>query len=100
MVSEQGFTSFWRHWWWLFVKGYHVLEFAVLTLFLCGWLRRPVLVCMGLVALYAVSDEVHQCWVPERGGRVTDVLIDCIGVLAAGCLVTFRRSHDRSATGS
>jgi VanZ family protein len=29
--------------------------------------------------LYAVSDEVHQLFVPGRGAQVTDVLIDNAG---------------------
>ena len=31
--------------------------------------------------LYAVSDEVHQYFVPGRGPRVTDVFLDSAGVL-------------------
>lgn len=29
--------------------------------------------------LYATSDEIHQLYVPGRGGQVRDVLIDCSG---------------------
>lgn len=29
--------------------------------------------------LYAISDEVHQVFVPGRGAQVTDVLIDSFG---------------------
>ena len=31
--------------------------------------------------LYAVSDEIHQVFVPERAGRIFDVCIDSLGVL-------------------
>ncbi len=30
---------------------------------------------------YAVTDEVHQAFVPGRQGAVRDVLIDAVGVL-------------------
>ena len=30
-ISERGFQRFWSSWWWVFVKGYHVMEFALLT---------------------------------------------------------------------
>lgn len=31
--------------------------------------------------LYAISDEIHQLFVPGRSGQITDVCIDTIGVL-------------------
>ncbi len=31
--------------------------------------------------LYAITDEIHQLFVPGRGTEVTDVLIDGIGAL-------------------
>lgn len=38
--------------------------------------------------IYALSDEIHQYFVPGRGCRFTDVLIDCAGVVCAVALVT------------
>jgi len=38
--------------------------------------------------LYAVSDEIHQYFVPGRSCEITDVCIDSAGV-AAGCLFLF-----------
>ncbi len=40
------------------------------------WLRWAFV----MTAVYAMTDEIHQLFVPGRAGRVTDVLIDCIGV--------------------
>lgn len=40
----------------------------------CRWLLPPA-VCL----LYAVSDEVHQLFVPGRAGRALDVMIDSAG---------------------
>lgn len=41
------------------------------------WLGRALVVCV----LYAISDEIHQLYIPGRAGQVTDVLIDSIGAL-------------------
>lgn len=34
-----------------------------------------------ICALYAISDEVHQLYIPGRSGEVRDVLIDTLGAL-------------------
>lgn len=79
-VSEAGFTRFWSEWWWLFVKGFHVLEYAILTFLLLRASRRPIL-ALGIAATFAMLDEFHQTFVPARGGRLSDVGIDLCGVL-------------------
>ncbi len=40
-------------------------------------IKTAVLICI----IYAISDEVHQMFVPGRGPGVTDVLIDSAGAL-------------------
>ena|SRR5665213_1821806 len=81
-ASTSGFDEFWRHWWWLFVKDYHVLEFTLLTALLFRAIRTkltksPALTWSGLIAFgYSCSDEYHQAFVPGRGGKWTDVAID------------------------
>ena len=69
----------------------HFGEFAILTYL---WLRSiwtepdRLKACLGwsmvFSVLYAVSDEVHQCYVPQRQGIWTDVIFDAAGALAAG----------------
>ena len=49
------------------------------VLFLTGW---------GIAVLYAVSDEIHQIFVPGRACMFTDVLIDSAGA-AAGVLILY-----------
>lgn len=45
-------------------------------------------------ALYAVSDEIHQTFVPGRAGQIRDVLIDSCGVLVGICIIRgLRRLH-------
>ena len=59
----------------------HAAEYAVLGALLARALRSPgVAVAAGV--LYAVSDEVHQAFVPGRLGSPIDVAIDAVGVVA------------------
>lgn len=37
----------------------------------------------GLCVLYAVSDEMHQYFVPDRSMQLSDVLLDCVGAMTA-----------------
>ena len=75
--------------WWFFVKGWHATEFAILFLLLrrslgdLGW-------SLFLVTLAAVLDEFHQTFVPGRGGRLSDVLIDVGGALFAAIILVWR----------
>ena len=58
-----------------------------LTSRLAAWPSRRVwLVAWLFCVLYAVTDEVHQHFVPGRGCQVQDVLIDSAGA-AAGILL-------------
>lgn len=107
-VSEREFDSFWRKWWWLFVKGYHVLEFFLFTLLLGLFLhlqrgltvrRSLAWAAIGGIA-FAASDEWHQTFVPGRGGLVGDVLIDLVGVaLAVGVLAVLWRREETPGAG-
>ena len=57
----------------------HATEFAVLAALLLRAVRRELPAFLLGVA-YAVSDEVHQHFVPGRRGTPLDVLIDSLGV--------------------
>lgn len=37
--------------------------------------------------LYAITDEIHQCFTPGRGPNITDVILDSQGVLV-GILIS------------
>ena len=67
----------------------HATEYAVLGFLLTGsyadrskkrLLQAGVPIILG--ALYAVSDELHQLFVPGRSCELTDMLIDSSGVVA------------------
>jgi VanZ family protein len=75
-------------------KTAHMTEYAILALLMWRALRKParadqgrawrwneMAMGFGLAVLFAVSDEIHQSFVPSREGRVLDVLIDAMGAL-------------------
>lgn len=90
---------------WSFIvrKGAHFTEYTLLGLLLAlsfGSLRsvrtnqttlnaflysKLPLFAFIAGAVYASSDELHQCFVPGRSGQLSDVLLDSVGV-AAGVL--------------
>lgn len=97
--AMDGFKGFWgAGGYLLFVKGWHVTEFAILTLlcaFAAKWISRrfdswTVGASMVFCILFAISDEWHQTFVPDRFGTVTDVFIDVAGVALAGALLCWR----------
>ena len=76
-------------------KVAHTAEFAVLGALLLRATERAGL-AFALGALYAVSDEVHQAFVPGRMGSPLDVGIDIVGV-AANVLLWQRVARPRPA---
>lgn len=72
----------------IFYKSGHIIAYAVLA-----WLwwralapRRQITwsilsIAFSLTVLYGISDEIHQLFVPNRFGRVADVLFDASGAL-------------------
>ena len=91
-----------------FRKCAHLTEYAILALLFWRALRKPqksdtrpwsgklALSCIGLVALYAASDEFHQSFVPSREASLRDVLIDTTGAtLGMGGLWSLGRLRKR-----
>lgn len=64
-------------------KGGHMLGYALLAqAYLWGLGKeRPkaVLLAWLLAVIYAITDEIHQAFVPGRGPWVVDVVIDALG---------------------
>jgi hypothetical protein len=94
------FSLFWGVAWFGVVKGWHFAEFAILTFLtarVIQWWRggldtKSIAIAMLVCVLFAASDEWHQTFVPDRYGTFQDVLIDSLGVIAAGTYL-LRRSH-------
>ena len=69
----------------------HGMEYAVLGILLSGAFisagkKNRWYIPWGISVLYAVTDEIHQVFVPGRDGNVIDVCIDSTGALF-GCLI-------------
>lgn len=90
-------------------KWAHVYVYCALGLTVgaaaCLWLERwPLYRCGGLAAavcvLYAISDEIHQYFVPGRAMLAEDVWIDAVGFVPCILLVCltawlWRRLHTK-----
>jgi VanZ family protein len=50
-------------------------------------MSRKLWIAWGLVAIYALSDEIHQSFVPRRHPAFTDWLIDMVGAATALLLI-------------
>jgi VanZ family protein len=66
------------------IIAYGILSFLMWCSFpkLEGNLFKKILVCAFLALLYAISDEVHQAFVPGRSGNIKGVVFDVIGIVA------------------
>ncbi|MFZ2154430.1 MAG: VanZ family protein [Candidatus Moraniibacteriota bacterium] len=79
---------------WQFIlerKGAHVFEYLVLTLlflklFTQKSIKKKEALILAILAslLYALTDEIHQLFVFGREGKISDVLIDLIGISLGG----------------
>ena len=69
-------------------KGAHFTEYAVLAMLVANALRQYALpqrlrwiLPVAVSAAYAVTDEIHQYFVPDRACRLLDVGIDTCGAI-------------------
>ena len=65
----------------------HVVEFAVLAVLLVRATTRAV-PSAALGVAYAVTDEIHQHFVPGRTGSPVDLVFDAAGVVLGVALAT------------
>ncbi len=71
-------------------KGAHFTEYAVLAMLWTGVLprgSRRFMLAFFLATGYAITDEIHQAFVPSRGPSPIDVLIDASGATLALALL-------------
>lgn len=93
---------------WVVRKGAHVTEYAILAWLWWRALSRPARGtarpwswstagwALLAVFLYAATDELHQAFVPNRTGRLMDVIIDTVGGVVGLALIKWwlaRRSR-------
>ena len=64
-------------------KGAHFFAYFTLGVLVIHALKLPrvkgMVLAFVICILYAISDEVHQLFIPGRSGEVRDVLIDSAG---------------------
>ena len=73
-------------------KGAHFFEYAVLaflvmnSLYIFGVNKKTLIISGIICILYAISDEVHQCFIADRSGNVIDVMWDSSASLITSCI--------------
>ena len=79
----------------------HWSEYFILAVLLMRALRaefpgssakREIIWSVAFAVIYAVSDELHQSFVPSRSASAVDVSIDAIGAIC-GTLFSYRRNQ-------
>jgi len=99
-LTPEGF----RYWHAVVRKSAHFIEYCVLALLLVRALATPSkpvpattgLLAVGMCGLFASADELHQFFVPSRGGSALDVALDTFGAVIGTLLfVAFRRLTTR-----
>ncbi|MDE5414019.1 VanZ family protein [Alkalihalobacterium chitinilyticum] len=86
-------------------KNAHFFAYLVLGLLTINALRRSgstgyrsIGVALVICILYAITDEVHQLFIPGRSGEVRDVLIDTAGAsVGIGLYWLFSRLRQKVA---
>ena len=63
---------------------YAALGFLLASVFMSFYVKLKLLIPISFLtgSLYAVSDEIHQYYVPGRSCQLSDMLLDSSGVLA------------------
>lgn len=84
-------------------KFLHVTEYAILY-FLWWWaisnkknaFNQQTFLWAGIAVLaYAISDEIHQTFIPTREGTIRDVMIDGIGIIIMYILINQNNIRQR-----
>ncbi len=61
----------------------HFTEYFILGILVINMLKylsnKYLIISIIICILYAISDEIHQLYVPGRSCQITDILIDSIG---------------------
>ena len=89
-----------------FAKVYHFIVFFLFAFFLFISIKgsrkiKISYIIMTLTAsiLYAISDEIHQIFVPLRNASMGDILTDCLGIFFAiviGLIINKKRITQQS----
>lgn len=68
----------------IFKKSGHVfVYFVLLTLWTLTLKKKPIENAISYSLIFAFTDEIHQLFVPTRTGKLSDILIDSLGMSLA-----------------
>ncbi len=78
----------------------HISEYFVLVLLSINYfkecLKKHIGISIIFSILYACSDEFHQLFVSGRGASITDVFIDCIGIIIGMAIYLIFKKRTKS----
>lgn len=88
-------------------KAAHMAEYLILTMLVHRAMRltsgleftQRLAWAAALAFLYAVSDEIHQLFIPGRQGTPADVAVDSLGIALAAAWL-WRRQKERAPAGT
>lgn len=94
----------WGVWDTILRKAAHITEYFILTVLLYRAFKGSFnfssfylsLWTFSLSFLYAVSDEIHQTFVPTRDPSAKDVFIDTIGIIAFYLLIKYNNKFRKT----
>jgi len=96
---NSGLQIFWDVFW---RKLAHAAEFGILNLLFWralyygenAGIKKALVWSLVFTMLYAVSDELHQYFVPLRQCRWQDVMQDSLGAIAVSAFLSFQRKRE------
>ncbi len=96
-TSLHGDTGVWELWpkHWDLSKFSHLLGFMLMSLVLLSEKRRDQSFLIFGLLLLALSTESLQCFVPGRTPRLSDIMVDSLGILLGWLLLFVRRIGQR-----
>ena len=85
-------------------RGYHFTVFFLFAFFFLAAIikdkkikKKHIFLTLIISVIYAISDEIHQLFVPFRDGGIRDVLTDTIGIFMAIIIYLFIRKKTISS---
>lgn len=90
-----------------FIRKYaHFVAYFILGIFTMyplhmGKIKKTHWIAFGICVAFAISDEIHQLFIPGRAGQIKDVFIDSSGALTGilgyiGVLKYYKRNKSKS----
>ena len=68
---------------------------GILTYNLIKKYRKKYYIAIIICIIYAISDEIHQIFIPGRSCQITDILIDSIGAITAIYICKLKHLFDK-----